>query len=77
LVQSSANKIFGDSIISVSSAGTGPMYEFIELLKAPCISIGGTYIFSKIHSPNEYARIDILEKTTKCMITIISNMATM
>jgi acetylornithine deacetylase/succinyl-diaminopimelate desuccinylase-like protein len=76
LVQASANKIFGNSIISISSAGTGPMYEFIEGLKAPCISIGGTYIFSKIHSPNEYARIDMLEKTTKCMITIISNMAT-
>jgi acetylornithine deacetylase/succinyl-diaminopimelate desuccinylase-like protein len=75
LVQEAANKIFGYSIISISSAGTGPMYEFIELLKAPCISIGGTYIFSKIHSPNEYARIDMLEKTTKCMIMIINYMA--
>ncbi|MGN6630392.1 MAG: M20/M25/M40 family metallo-hydrolase [Candidatus Nitrosocosmicus sp.] len=75
LVQEAANKIFGYSIISISSAGTGPMYEFIKLLKAPCISIGGTYIFSKIHSPNEYARIDMLEKTTKCMIMIINYMA--
>jgi acetylornithine deacetylase/succinyl-diaminopimelate desuccinylase-like protein len=58
LIQESANRVFGDSTISVSSAGTGPMYEFIKLLKAPCISIGGTHIFSRIHSPNEYARID-------------------
>ena len=75
LIQESANRVFGDSIISVSSAGTGPMYEFIKLLKAPCISIGGTYIFSRIHSPNEYARIDLLEKTTKCMITIINDIS--
>lgn len=75
LIQESANRVFGDSIISVSSAGTGPMYEFIKVLKAPCISIGGTYIFSRIHSPNEYARIDLLEKTTKCMITIINDIS--
>jgi acetylornithine deacetylase/succinyl-diaminopimelate desuccinylase-like protein len=75
LIQESANRVFGDSIISVSSAGTGRMYEFIKLLKAPCISIGGTYIFSRIHSPNEYARIDLLEKTTKCMITIINDIS--
>jgi acetylornithine deacetylase/succinyl-diaminopimelate desuccinylase-like protein len=75
LIQESANKVFGDSIISVSSAGTGPMYDFINILKVPCISIGGTYIFSRIHSPNEYARIDLLEKTTKCIITIINNIS--
>ena len=74
-IQESANSIFGDSMISISSAGTGPMYEFIKLLKAPCISIGGTYIFARIHSPNEYARIDLLEKTTKCIITIINNIS--
>jgi acetylornithine deacetylase/succinyl-diaminopimelate desuccinylase-like protein len=75
-IEKSANEIFGDSIISISSAGTGPMYDFIDLLKAPCISIGGTYIFSRIHSPNEFAKIDLLEKTTKCMIKIIDNIST-
>jgi acetylornithine deacetylase/succinyl-diaminopimelate desuccinylase-like protein len=76
IIEKSANEIFGDSIISISSAGTGPMYDFIDLLKAPCISIGGTYIFSRIHSPNEFAKIDLLEKTTKCMIKIIDNIST-
>ncbi len=75
VIEESANKVFGDSIISLSSAGTGPMYDFINILKVPCISIGGTYIFSRIHSPNEYARIDLLEKTTKCIITIINNIS--
>jgi acetylornithine deacetylase/succinyl-diaminopimelate desuccinylase-like protein len=76
IIEKSANEIFGDSIISISSAGTGPMYDFIDLLKAPCISIGGTYIFSRIHSPNEFAKIDLLEKTCKCMIKIIDSIST-
>ncbi len=76
VIQKSANEIFGDSIISISSAGTGPMHSFINILKIPCISIGGTYIFSRIHSPNEYARIDLLEKTIKCIIKIIENIST-
>ena len=75
LVQESANKVFGNSIISISSAGTGPMHAFIDVLKAPCISIGGTYVYSRIHSPNEYALIDLLEKTTECMITIINTVS--
>ena len=75
-IEKSANEIFGDSIISISSAGTGPMYDFIDLLKAPCISIGGTYIFSRIHSPNEFAKIDLLEKTTKCMLKIVDDIST-
>jgi len=70
-VQTSADKVFGKSILNVSNAGTGPMHSFVKFLKAPCISIGSTYIFSKIHSPNEFARIDLLKKTTKCMCLIL------
>jgi len=70
-VKQAANESFGKSILSVSSAGTGPMYSFSQILKAPCISVGSTYVFSRIHSPNEFARIDLLRKTTKCMCKII------
>ncbi len=70
-VQTSADKIFGKSILNVSNAGTGPMHSFVKFLKAPCISIGSTYIFSKIHSPNEFTRIDLLKKTTKCICQIL------
>ena len=70
-VKSSADKIFGKSILNVSNAGTGPMHSFVKYLQAPCISIGSTYIFSKIHSPNEFARIDLLKKTTKCICQIL------
>ena len=72
-VKDAADKSFGKSILNVSNAGTGPMHPFVEILKAPCISIGSTYMFSPIHSPNEFARIDLLKKTTKCMCEIMDN----
>ena len=74
-VEESAKEIFGTAIISVSSAGTGPMYSFVKILDTPCISIGSTYVYAKIHSPNEFARIDLLNKTTKCIGNIIEKFA--
>ena len=70
-VKEAADESFGTSILNVSNAGTGPMYSFVENLDAPCISIGSTYMFSRIHSPNEFARVDLLKKTTKCMCLIM------
>jgi len=75
-VKNAADKSFGKSILNVSNAGTGPMYPFVKILKAPCISIGSTYMFSRIHSPNEFTRIDLLNKTTKCMCLIMDNFGT-
>ena len=72
-VKAAADQSFGKSILNVSNAGTGPMYPFTDILKAPCISIGGTYMFSRIHSPNEFARVDLLKKTTKCICLIMQN----
>jgi len=72
-VKAAADKSFGKSILNVSNAGTGPMYPFVDILNAPCISIGSTYMFSRIHSPNEFARVDLLKKTTKCICLIMEN----
>ena len=72
-VKNAADKAFGKSILNVSNAGTGPMHPFMEILNAPCISVGSTYMFSRIHSPNEFTRIDLLKKTTKCICLIIEN----
>jgi acetylornithine deacetylase/succinyl-diaminopimelate desuccinylase-like protein len=74
-VQQAAKETFGSAITSVSSAGTGPMHTFVKVLKAPCISIGSTYSFARIHSPNEFARIDLLNKTTKCIGRILERFA--
>lgn len=74
IVSDAARRSFGDAALSVSSAGTGPMYEFATALDAPCVSVGSTYIFSRIHSPNEFARLDLLEKSTMCMSRIMDNL---
>ena len=74
-VEQAAKEIFGSAIISVSSAGTGPMYSFSKVFKAPCISVGCTYMFARIHSPNEFARIDLLNKATKCIGKIMERFA--
>jgi len=71
-VMEAANESFGKSILNISNAGTGPMFSFVNNLKAPCISIGSTFIFSRIHSPNEFARVDLLNKTTKCICLIMA-----
>ncbi len=72
-VKDAADTAFGKSILNLSNAGTGPMHPFAGILNAPCISIGSTYMFSRIHSPNEFARVDLLKKTTKCMCLIMDN----
>lgn len=71
IIVAAAKEVFGETIISVSSAGTGPMHSFVKVLKSSCVSIGSTFVFARIHSPNEFARIDLLNKTTKCMGRII------
>lgn len=70
-IQDSATEIFGNAVLSFSSAGTGPMYPFHEILKSPCISIGCTYVYSRIHSPNEFARLDLLNKAIKCITRVM------
>ena len=47
-----------------------------KTLNVPCISIGSTFIFSRIHSPNEFARVDLLKKTTKCICLIMDKFGT-
>ena len=73
IVTESAKRVFGDVILNVSSAGTGPMYTFQKILKAPSVSIGSTYVYSRIHSPNEFTRIDLLTSITKCLGEIMEN----
>ena len=71
LVKSAAIDAFGKAVISVSSAASGPMYNLKKILGAPCVCVGGSYIYNKSHSPNEFARLDLIKKATKCMANII------
>ncbi len=67
LVVASAIEEYGQVVKSVSSAGTGPMWYFNNILGCPCVSLGCTYKYSRIHSPNEFVRIDLLKRTTRCI----------
>jgi acetylornithine deacetylase/succinyl-diaminopimelate desuccinylase-like protein len=73
VVEESATAIFGSAIKSISSAATGPMYYFIDILNVPCVCIGSSYKYGKSHSPNEFARLDLLNKTTKWISKIMEN----
>ena len=75
IIKEAAVEVYRDAIINVSSAGTGPMYYFNKLLGVPSVCIGGTDISNRSHSPNEYMRIDLLNKTIKCMIVILEKFA--
>jgi len=75
IVKDAAVEVYGDVIINVSSAGTGPMYYFDKLLNVPSVCIGGTDISNRSHSPNEYMRIDSLNKTIKCITVLLKKFA--
>ncbi|MGN6708528.1 MAG: M20/M25/M40 family metallo-hydrolase [Candidatus Nitrosocosmicus sp.] len=75
LVAEAAKKIFQDVIINISSPGTGPMYLFKEYLSVDSICIGSTILPNKMHSPNEFTNIDLLNKTTRCFIEIIKDLS--
>ena len=71
IVKEAAAEVYDDVIINVSSAGTGPMYYFDKILGVPSVCIGGSDISNRAHSPNEYMRIDSLNKTIKCIAVIL------
>ena len=62
-------------VLSVSSAGTGPMHAFATILGAPCVSVGGTHVFARIHSPNEFISKALLRKTASCMCLVADGFA--
>lgn len=71
LVEEAAIELFGTAIISISSAGTAPMYYFDKVLSTNSVCLGGPYKYCRAHSPNEFTRIDLLNKTTKCISSIM------
>ena len=73
LIVDSASKVFNGVVLNVSSPGTGPMYVFKDILNVDSICIGSTILPNKLHSPNEFANIDLLKKGTRCFIEIIKN----
>lgn len=75
LVIHAAKQIFNGVILNISSPGTGPMYVFKKYLEVDSICIGSTILPNKMHSPNEFTNIDLLNKGTKCFIEIINQIS--
>lgn len=66
-IKRAADEAFGGSTVSLSSTGTGPMETFSRVLGAPCVSFGCTHVFARIHSPNEFARLDLVRKAAAAL----------
>ena len=72
-VRKAVDAAHGRHILNVMYPETGPIWQFSDVLNAPCVLVGGTHIHSRIHSPNEFARIDLLEKTASTMMHLLSS----
>lgn len=77
IIVDSASKVFSGIVLNISSPGTGPMFIFKEILDVDSICIGSTIIPNKMHSPNEFTELNLLNKGTKCFIEIIKKFATL
>ena len=60
-----------EPVVTVSSAGTGPMYLF----EAPSVAIGGGSAFSRAHAPNENLRLDLFVKGMKWVARTVDRFA--
>jgi acetylornithine deacetylase/succinyl-diaminopimelate desuccinylase-like protein len=59
----------------VSSAGSGPLYYFTNVLKLPTVAIGCNHPYSNTHAPNENQRIDVLLQGTKWIAAVVERFA--
>jgi len=68
-----AQEIFNkEPIIHVSSAGSGPMHLFTNILKLPTVAVGCNHAYSNAHAPNENQRIDAFIQGTKWIAAIMA-----
>ena len=72
-VRDAADAAYGTHVLSVTYPETGPIWHFSTKLKAPCVLVGGTDVHSHLHAPDEYARIDYMEKTAKTMMWLLTH----
>ena len=66
-----ADAAFGSHLLNIMYPETGPIWQFSTILGAPCVLVGGSHVHSRMHSPNEFARIDLLEKTARAIIHVL------
>ena len=76
IVAKAAEKIYEKrAVVYPTSAGSGPMHLFRNLLGCPVVSAGCSHADAKVHAPNENLTIDGFIKGTKFMATIMNDLA--
>lgn len=70
-VREAADAAYGTHILSIIYPETGPLWHFASKLGAPCVLAGGTHVHSRMHAPDEWARVDLLEKTSRMMVSVL------
>jgi acetylornithine deacetylase/succinyl-diaminopimelate desuccinylase-like protein len=74
VVAHAAEQVYGKTaVIYPTSAASGPMHLFRNILRAPVVSAGCSHADAKGHAPNENLTIDGFIKGTKFMATILND----
>ena len=63
-----------EAVVYPTSAGSGPLYLFRNVLGIPMVSVGVGYPLSRAHAPNEHIRIKDYLLGTKLIARIISDL---
>lgn len=71
VVRKAADAAYGTHVLSIIYPETGPLWHFATRLGAPCVLAGGTHVHSPIHAPDEWTRIDLLERTSRMMVSVL------
>ena len=76
LVSETAEKVYGEkAVIYPSSAGSGPMHLFRNVLGYPVVSAGCSHPEANTHAPDENLKIRSFIKGTRFIATLISDFA--
>jgi acetylornithine deacetylase/succinyl-diaminopimelate desuccinylase-like protein len=74
VVAEAAEKVYGKkAVVYPTSAASGPMYLFRNLLKCPVVSAGCSHPDAKTHAPNENLTVEGFIRGTKFMATILDD----
>ncbi|MDO8491537.1 MAG: M20/M25/M40 family metallo-hydrolase [Dehalococcoidia bacterium] len=63
-----------EPVVVPTSAGTGPMFAFTDVLGLPVASSGVSYPDSRVHAPDENMRLSDFDKAIKHMAAIIERL---
>ena len=74
VVARAAEQVYGKTaVIYPTSAASGPMHLFRNILRAPVVSAGCSHADAKGHAPNENLTLEGFIKGTKFMATILND----